>query len=50
VVAEDVVLFPVAAVGALQAADQEHSHTDRYQNCEGVIGGRKPLNQATHLE
>jgi hypothetical protein len=46
--AEDIVLFAVAAVRALQATDQEHGHADRHQDGEGVIGGCKPLDQAIH--
>jgi hypothetical protein len=50
VAAEDVVFFAVSAVRALQAADQEHSHSDRHEDGECVIGGCEPMDQVMHIE
>jgi hypothetical protein len=46
--AEDVVLVAVGAVGALQAANQQHGYTYCNQNSDGVSVVRKPVNQAFH--
>ena len=46
---EEVVFLAAAALGALQAADEEQRHADRDQNCENGSIYRNPMCQVLHL-
>jgi len=48
VAVEDIVLFAVGAVRALQTANKEHSYAYRDQNGEDGTVFRKPMKQSMH--
>ena len=42
---KEIVFFAVGAVGAFQAADQEHGHSHRHQDSQNARIDRKPMHQ-----
>ena len=41
--AEEIVFLAAAALGALQAADQQHGHAHRHQNGQNALIHNKPV-------